>query len=151
VAPRYPPGVLARVAALCEAAPEREACGFVVHRGGTTEVVPIPNVADRLHAADPGRFPRTGREAYVMDPGAVLRVHEALDREGGVILAVWHSHVDRPAHLSADDRDGAVVDGAPVLPGAEQLVVALVHGRAAEVRRFGLEGGALVERPLAAP
>ena len=39
----YPPEVVARIVALCEAEPAREACGFVVRRGRALEVLQIPN------------------------------------------------------------------------------------------------------------
>ncbi len=141
--------VLDRIAALCEADPGRESCGFVVRRGGALEVVPVPNVADRYHAADPARFPRTSRDSYLMDPRTQLRVHADLAEGGGEIAAVWHSHVEAGAYLSDKDRADAVIDGAPVLPGAEHLVLALRGGKVAEARRFRLEDGAFVEATLA--
>jgi [CysO sulfur-carrier protein]-S-L-cysteine hydrolase len=140
--------VLARIAALCEADPAREVCGFLVRRGGALEVVPIPNVADRYHAADPERFPRTSRDSYLMDPRAQLRLHRELEAAGGEIVAVWHSHVEVGAYFSAKDAADAVVEGVPQVPGAEYLVVGVRGGRATEARRFVLEGGAFVERPL---
>jgi len=56
----YGQEVLARIRALCEADPEREACGFVIRRGGGLEVIGLPNVADRYHAADPAQFLHLG-------------------------------------------------------------------------------------------
>jgi proteasome lid subunit RPN8/RPN11 len=148
-AARYGAEVLSTIARLCEADPEREVCGFVVRRAGRLEVVPVENVADRYHAKDPARFPRTSRESYLMDPKAQLRVHEDLHRSGGELVAVWHSHVEVGAYFSAKDRADAVVDGAPLLPGTEYLVVGVSGGRARETRRFVFEGGDFVERPLA--
>ncbi len=139
---RYGPEVLARIARLCEADPEREACGFVVRRapGAALEVVPVPNVADRHHAADPAGFPRTSREAYLMDPRAQLRVLAALDASGGAIVAVWHSHLEVGACFSARDRADAVVDGVEQVPGAEYLVLGVEAGRVTEVRRYRWDG-----------
>lgn len=145
----YGPEVLGRIAALCEADPVREACGFVVRRGGALEVVPVPNVADRYHAADPARFPRTSRESYLMDPGAQLRLHEDLAAQGGEIAAVWHSHVEAGAYFSDKDRADALLEGAPVLPGAEYLVFSLRAGKVVDAKRFWLAGGAFVEAELA--
>ncbi|BDG01178.1 M67 family metallopeptidase [Anaeromyxobacter oryzae] len=144
----YGPEVLARIAALCEADPEREACGFVVQRGGAVEVVPVPNVADRYHAQDPERFPRTSRTSYLMDPRAQLRVHESLLDGRGEIVAVWHSHVEVGAYFSEKDRADALVDGEPLLPGAEYLVLGVRGGKVTETRRYVLEAGLFVERPL---
>ncbi len=128
----YDPELIARLRALCEADPGRESCGFVVRRGGALEVVQVPNVADRYHAADPGRFPRTSRDSYLMDPRAQLRVHEDLAASGGRIVAVWHSHVEAGAYFSEKDRADALVEGAPVLPDAEYLVLGLRGGKVVE-------------------
>ncbi|HSM91931.1 MAG TPA: M67 family metallopeptidase [Anaeromyxobacteraceae bacterium] len=144
-APAYPPELLARISALCEADPGREACGFVVRRDGALHVVQVENVADRYHARDPAAFPRSSREAYLMDPRAQLRVHEELSATGGEIAAVWHSHVEVGAYFSVKDRADALVDGAQVLPGAEYLVFGVRGGRVTEVKRFRFDGGDFAE------
>lgn len=144
----YGPALLARLAALCEAEPEREACGFVVRRGGALEVVPVENVADAYHARDPLHFPRTSRASYLMDPRAQLRLLRALEQSGGEVVAVWHSHVEVGACFSAKDRADATLDGAPVLPGAEYLVLGVRGGRVDEVRRYVWRGGEFVEAEL---
>lgn len=144
----YGPEVLDRLRVLCEADPEREVCGFVVRRADALEVVAVPNVADRYHAHDPRAFPRTSRDSYLMEPRAQLRVHEELAATGGEIAAVWHSHVEVGAYFSAKDRDDAVVDGVPLVPGADYLVLGVRRGRVDEVRRYRFEGGEFVESPL---
>jgi proteasome lid subunit RPN8/RPN11 len=141
----YGSEVVGRIAALCEADPEREVCGFVVLRSGALEVVPIENVADRYHARDPARFPRTSRESYLMDPRAQLRVLEQLDADGGAVVAVWHSHVEVGAYFSAKDRADAVVDGVQQVPGAEYLVFGVRSGRVTEVKRYRWDGRDFVE------
>ena len=144
----YGPELLDRLRALCEADPAREACGFVVRRAGALEVVPIPNVADRYHARDPERFPRTSRDSYLMDPRAQLRVHEELAASGGEIVAVWHSHVEVGAYFSEKDRADAVVDGVQLVPGAEYLVLGVRGGRVDELKRYRFDGEGFVEVPL---
>jgi proteasome lid subunit RPN8/RPN11 len=144
----YGPELLDRLRALCEADPEREACGFVVRRARALEVVPVPNVADRYHGRDPERFPRTSRDSYLMDARAQLRVHEELAASGGEIVAVWHSHVEVGAYFSAKDRTDAVVDGVQLLPGAEYLVLGVRGGRVDEVRRYRFDGEGFIEAPL---
>lgn len=145
----YGEEILDRLAALCEAEPEREVCGFVVRRDGALEVVPVANVADRYHAQDPERFPRTSRTSYLMDPRAQLRLHESLLDGSGEIVAVWHSHVEVGAYFSEKDRADALVEGEPLLPGAEYLVLGVRGGKVTERRRYVLHEGAFVERPLA--
>ncbi len=144
---RYGRDVVARIVALCEARPDQESCGFVLARGDTREVLEVPNVADRWHAASPHLHPRTVRDGYVMDPTALLRVHRSLEASGGRILAVWHSHVDADARFSEQDRADALVDGDPVLPGVEYVVVALRGGRAREVRAYRFDGRTYVAAP----
>ncbi len=144
----YPPEVVARIAALCEAEAGREACGFVIRRGRALEVVPIRNVADRYHEADPGAFPRTGRDSYVMDPRDQLRVLRELEAWGGELVAIWHSHVEAGAYLSEKDRADALPGGVPAVPGAEYLVLGVRGGRVTEVRRYRLVGGAFAESGL---
>jgi proteasome lid subunit RPN8/RPN11 len=148
-APRtYGPDLLHAIARRCEADPEREVCGFVVRRGGRFEVAQVPNVADLYHASDPARHPRTSRDAYLMDPRALLGLLQELDASGGEIAAVWHSHVEGAASFSARDRADAVVDGVQQVPGAEYLVFAVRGGRVTEQRRFRWVGGEFVEAPL---
>jgi proteasome lid subunit RPN8/RPN11 len=145
----YGPDLVARMVAACEADPAREVCGFVISRGGALLVVPVPNVADRYHAADPARFPRTSRDSYLMDPKEQLRLHRELEASGGEIVAVWHSHVEVGAYFSEKDRADAVVDGVQAVPGAEYLVLGVRGGRVTEVKRFRHERGEFVESPLA--
>jgi proteasome lid subunit RPN8/RPN11 len=147
----YPAELVARLAALCEADPAREVCGFLVRRSGALHVVPVANLADRYHAVDPARFPRTSREAYLMDPKEQLRIHRELEEQGGEIAAVWHSHVEVGAYFSAKDRADAVIDGQPAVPGAEYLVLGVHAGRVTEVRRYRWDGKDYVEAPLSVP
>jgi proteasome lid subunit RPN8/RPN11 len=144
----YGPEIVARLVALCEADPDREACGFVVRREGALHVVAIANVADRYHAADPAAFPRTSRDSYLMDPKEQLRVLRDLEAWGGEIVAVWHSHVEVGAYFSEKDRADALVDGVQTVPGADYLVLGVRRGRVTEVRRYRLDGGAFVESGL---
>jgi [CysO sulfur-carrier protein]-S-L-cysteine hydrolase len=144
----YPPDVVARIAALCEADPAREVCGFVVRRGAELEVVQVANVADRYHAADPERFPRTSRDSYLMDPKAQLRLLREIEAWGGEIVAVWHSHVEVGAYFSEKDRSDAVVDGVQAMPGAEYLVIGVRGGRVTEAKRFRWDGREFAEAEL---
>jgi proteasome lid subunit RPN8/RPN11 len=144
----YPAEIVARLAALCEADPAREVCGFVVRREGALHVVQVENVADRYHAVDPERFPRTSRDSYLMDPKAQLRVQRELEAWGGEVAAVWHSHVEVGAYFSEKDRADAVVDGVQAVPGAEYLVLGVRGGRVTEVKRFRFTDAGFAESLL---
>jgi len=115
----YDPEIVARLAALCEVTPDREVCGFLLRRDGGLHVLPVPNAADRHHAVDPDRFPRTSRDSYLMEPKEQLRIHRELEEWGarssrsGTRTSRWG------AYFSAKDRADAVVEGQPAVPGAE--------------------------------
>jgi proteasome lid subunit RPN8/RPN11 len=127
-----------RLAALAEADPEREICGFVVaDAGGEPGVLfPVRNVSG------------AAGEGYEVDPGAHMALARRLRGEGGRIVAVYHSHVDGPARLSATDLEHALDGGTPVLPGVDQVVVGMDHGKVKEVRVFVFRGAGY--EPLAA-
>ena len=123
------PSIAPRLAALAEADPEREVCGFVVAgSGGGQAVFPVRNVAEA-----------TG-EGYEIDPAPHLALARRLRAEGGRIVAVYHSHVDGPARLSATDLEHALDDGLPLLPGVDQVVIGIESGKAVEVRAFHFSG-----------
>jgi proteasome lid subunit RPN8/RPN11 len=147
----YDAALLRAMVAHCEATPDAEACGFVVRRGGALEVVPMPNVADRYHAAEPAHFPRTSRTSYVIDPRAQLRLQRELRADAGEIVAVWHSHVEVGAYFSDKDRADAVVDGVQAVPGAEYVVLGVRGGRVREARRYEYTGGEFVETVVDVP
>ena len=56
-----------------------------MRRAGALHVEHVPNVADRYHERDPVQFPRTSRDAYLMDPKVQLRIHRELEAQGGEI------------------------------------------------------------------
>jgi proteasome lid subunit RPN8/RPN11 len=124
---------------LAEESPDREACGFVARgEDGALHVLPVPNVAGRAGFA------------FRMDLQAQLAALRALAECNGRIDAVYHSHVDAEARLSAPDRAEAVAGGAPLFPGADQVVLGLRRGRVEEIRRYRWDGAEFVEIPLQA-
>jgi proteasome lid subunit RPN8/RPN11 len=140
-APALPPDVIARVAALAEADPDREVCGLVVRGPGGDEVVAIRN------ALPPGEAAR----GFEMDPAALLAALRAAERRGAEVVAVWHSHPRGGPALSARDRQGLVLDGAPAFPGALLLVVALSGRRAASAAIHRWNGRDFDAFPLRLP
>lgn len=133
--------IAARLAALAEGDPGREVCGFVaVAPGGALELVPVRNVVgDGEWASGP---PGDARRAYLADPAAHLALARRSRAEGGRIAAVYHSHVDAPAAFSITDVEQALCDGAPILPGVDQIVIGTRSGKATEIRVFRWRDGA---------
>lgn len=140
--------VLARLAEVALADPRREACGFVVaDRSGVLDVVPVRNVVGEVEGPPGlGSEPET---AFLADPAAHLALSRRLRQEGGRIAAAFHSHVGGPGRLSAVDLELAIVDGRPVLPDADQIVVALEPEKIREINVFRWDGQAFVEVPVA--
>jgi len=135
----YPGALLARLAAHARAEPEREVCGLVVRSpSGALEAVPLRNVVGE--GAESEGPPESPRRAYLLDPREHLRLAKRLRREGGEIVASYHSHVEGSAEFSSVDRAFALQDGAPVHPGLDYIVLALRGGAVVEMRIFSWNG-----------
>lgn len=135
----YPGALLARLAAHARAEPEREVCGLVVRDpSGALEALPLRNVV--LDRAESEGLPESPRHAYLMDPREHLRIAKRLRREGGEVVASYHSHVEGSAEFSSVDRAFALEEGAPIHPGLDYIVLALCQGAVAEMRIFSWNG-----------
>jgi [CysO sulfur-carrier protein]-S-L-cysteine hydrolase len=135
VTPELPPE-LGEVLRHLEGCYPAEGCGVILRGPRGWVVRPMVNVYDRYHAADPERFPRTSRTAYLFDPKEWLRVSEQADSEGQQVMCVFHSHADVGAYFSREDREMAAPDGEPLLPGVSYLVVAVDSGKATAAKLF---------------
>ena len=97
----------------------REACGVLLGTEGALEFVALPN-----RASAPGR--------YEIDPGALLG---AL-RGPAALIAFVHSHADAGSGFSREDREHALLEGRPLWPGVQYLVISVERGRAVEGRMY---------------
>src|SRR5512142_1166822 len=100
-APRL--AALHALAALAEASPAVEVCGFAL--GRELELVPVRNAAP-----DPAR-------AFAMAPLDVLRVLRRAEAEGREVAAIWHSHPSGGAALSPVDAAELTAGAGPAVPG----------------------------------
>jgi proteasome lid subunit RPN8/RPN11 len=122
-----------------EARYPREACGLGFGPpGALTELVPVPNVQDRLHAGDPAAHPRTARDAFALDAQDVLRALAEAEARGLGLRVIYHAHCDAGPHLS--DLDAAT---AALWPGVVQVILSVIDGvfQAAAAYRPRPEGG----------
>ncbi len=117
----------------------RECCGLIVERGGALESWPCDNLQDKLHAIDPELYSRSAVTAYNFDPRVFQRVSEA----GGSVRAIFHSHTDRGTALGAyfSDEDildalGGDLDGDPILPGMDYVVLSARVGGVDDMKLF---------------
>ncbi len=102
-----------------------ECCGIVT---GTTEVQNVhrcENIQDERHAKDPESYPRTSREAYVMNRDEADRIMRDAAAAGEKVIAFYHSHIDCDAYFSRMDKDVQTTFGEPEFPDAVQVVVAV--------------------------
>jgi proteasome lid subunit RPN8/RPN11 len=109
----------------------KECCGVILGTAGASvfsRVQPVQNVQDEYHAQDPQAFPRTGRQAYFMAPRDLLALQKSLRAANEEIRVIYHSHIDAPAHFSNEDNRMALMDGQPVYPGIDYLIVSVAAG-----------------------
>jgi proteasome lid subunit RPN8/RPN11 len=131
VATRVLDTLLGELAALAEASPGSEICGFaLVGSHGPPRLAPVPNVSP-----DPAR-------GFEMDPLRLARILGDAERDGVRVVAAYHSHLSGGASLSSRDLEGLTLNGRPVLPGVEIWIVGMQQGWSAEICAYRLaEGG----------
>lgn len=108
-----------------EAYPE-EACGMISgsksDRIALDAIHPMKNMMNLYHEQDPERFPRTNKNAYMIDPLEQMKLERALKKQGQCIKVIYHSHPDVGAYFSDKDRADALWEGEPRFPGVHFLV-----------------------------
>ena len=108
----------------------------------------ITNLADRYHKLDPETFPRTSREAYVIDGMLMQRALADGDAAGEPVKVIYHSHCDCGAYFSKEDRVVAAPEGAPVLPVAYLVTSVREGGVVDDHKLFVFRDGGWVEAPF---
>ena len=107
-----------------EAYPD-ECCGMIIERDHRVEIVRVSNVQNDLHAQDPDRFPRTAATGYTMGPDAAPTLIRS-ERGELRLLAIYHSHPQREAYFSQEDRKQALgARGEPIYPQAGYIVMSV--------------------------
>ena len=116
-----------------------ECCGVILGISGQTDFLrtqPFKNVQDKYHAKDPENFPRTGRQAYFMEPKALLALQKESRASKEEIRVIYHSHIDAPAYFSDEDKRLARFEDGPVYPGVDYLVISVIDRKVQEVRLY---------------
>ncbi len=108
-----------------EAYPE-EACGMISGKieeaDQVDEVHPMKNLMDQYHAQDPKMFPRTNRNAYMIDPREHMKLERALKKRQCRIKIIYHSHPDVGTYFSEKDKADALWGEEPRYPDMYYLV-----------------------------
>lgn len=126
-----PRAVLEEIEAHARECYPSESCGFV--RGPRDdwalldEALPEKNEADKYHALDPERFPRTSKTYFKINELRAARAFDAGDVEGRPIKVIYHSHCDAGDYFSSEDAATFASQGDLMWPCAF-LVVSVVDG-----------------------
>jgi len=109
-----------------------ESCGFVVGPADEPalldEAIREVNEADKYHALDPERFPRTARTYFKINELRAARAFDAARDRGRPIKVIYHSHCDAGPYFSAEDAATFASEGQLMWPCAF-IVVSVVGGR----------------------
>ncbi len=129
--------VLEAIRRHAEEAYPSESCGFVTGPSAVAplldEAVPAENEADKYHAHDPERFPRTSRTYFKINEAKAIRLFEQ-GREGGApVKVIYHSHCDAGAYFSEEDAATFSFNDRLAWPCAF-LVTSVLKGRADETK-----------------
>ena len=128
---RIPRGVLASIEAHALECYPSESCGFVVGPGYDVALIDEArretNEADKYHALDPERFPRTSRTYFKINELRAARAFDEGDRSGRPIKVIYHSHCDAGAYFSAEDA-ATFASGNQLMWPCAFLVVSVVEG-----------------------
>ena len=120
----------------CRCYPE-EACGFVLGKGGeASEVIPVKNIQNELHAKDPKRYPRDAKIAYTIDPREMDQIQKKVASSGQTIVSIFHSHPEHGVYFSEEDKGMAAPWGEPLFPELSYLVVSVYAGEVKNASEF---------------
>lgn len=122
----------------------KECCGVILGRqeraGSLTELWPCRNKQDDVHALSPKEFPKTSKEAYLIDPEELLSIQREARKKREGICVIYHSHPDTAAVWSRDDEEQATKTAKLLPPEVHYLVVSVEHGKAQTARMFRVGG-----------
>jgi len=132
------PAALETVISHCRRELPHEACGILGGRDG------------RVESVHPVQSTPPGRTRFAMDPAAQLCAMDNIQREGRVMVGIYHSHPEGPAVPSRVDLEQACWPGttSPNYPEAVQVIVSLQDRDAPVVKGYTLAAGAYVEVPI---
>jgi proteasome lid subunit RPN8/RPN11 len=113
--------------------PANEVCGVVAVEPGS------PPRAARVHRAT---NVHVSPLKFEIDPGELLGLYRAIERDGYELGAIYHSHVRSEPYPSQTD-----VNFAANWPGVEWIIVGLADGEP-DVRSYLIEDGQVSDVPL---
>lgn len=129
-----------------------ESCGLLSGPAGDPRAITsgrrVANLADRYHKLDPETYPRTSKDAYIIDGMLMQRALEDGDAGGVPVKVIYHSHCDCGAYFSKEDQLVAAPDGTPVLPVVYLVTSVRAGGVVDDHKLFVFSEGEWVEAPF---
>lgn len=115
-----------------------ECCGLILEHPQTKNFRfrPCRNIQNTQHRENKAVFPRTARTAYWIDSKDLVDVQKEIRESGEKIAFIYHSHIDAPAYFSLEDKTMAVMDGEPLYPETDYLVLSVCSGKARDWKIF---------------
>ena len=119
---------------------DEESCGILT--GPRSEpllvdlAVPMENRANKLHALDPGTYPRTGRMYFDINPMKFEREIREREALGRPVKILYHSHLDVGAYFSETDASAATMGGSEPAYDLAYLVTSVRSGKVDDHRLF---------------
>lgn len=114
-----------------------ESCGFLFGPASDPSLITRAqreqNEADRYHALDPERFPRTAKMYFKINELRASRALDAGKAAGEPLKVIYHSHCDAGAYFSGEDTATFSDQGVLTWPCAF-LVTSVVAGELRETR-----------------
>jgi proteasome lid subunit RPN8/RPN11 len=127
--------VLADIEAHAAESYPNESCGFLSGPQSSPLLIDTAlreaNEADKYHALDPERFPRTARTYFKINELRATHRFEEGDKANQPIKAIYHSHCDAGAYFSAEDAATFASEGQLMWPCAF-VVVSVLNGQVAD-------------------
>ena len=120
-----------------------ECCGLLFAKTGSetvTRCFALENIADRFHAMDPVEYPRSSRDAFMVNELKLTKAVKEAESSGEQWVAFYHSHIDCGAYFSAEDRKYAAPNDEPIYPEIYQMVIETHADRIVEARIFRWDG-----------
>ena len=107
-----------------------ECCGWILqYKNGEQKYTPSVNLQDKYHKVDSAAYPRTSKDAFLMDVLKLSRELQEAESMNGHLFSIVHSHIDVGAYFSSEDKKQMSYNGEQIYPADCYLVVNVHEAR----------------------
>ena len=105
-----------------------ESCGWILKVDSQFTYVPSKNLQDKYHKFDPISYPRTSKDAFLIDALQLSKDLDEVTKKNGILYSIVHSHINVGAYFSAEDKKQmAEADGSRSIYPAESYLVVNIN------------------------